>query len=187
MCRSMRSPATFMLAVRFHLFLAAVLTLHILLLAGIRVASRPRASGRSAGLALALVALVVCASRSRRRHLDREIRRARLGAPVGFGPSAVAIQDGGWLQTHVITAHVAIGSLILATSRRARAVCPATAGRRRVAAASRSRANWRLPYESPHDYTPASHSRAHAARAAGSRALPTTSSSPSRGSSCWSW
>jgi hypothetical protein len=28
----------------------------------------------------------------------------------------VAIQDGGWLQTHVITAHVALGSLLFATS-----------------------------------------------------------------------
>jgi hypothetical protein len=26
-----------------------------------------------------------------------------------------AIQDGGWLQTHVITAHVAVGSLLLVT------------------------------------------------------------------------
>jgi cytochrome c oxidase assembly protein subunit 15 len=29
---------------------------------------------------------------------------------------AVAVQDGGWLQTHIITAHVAVGSLLLATS-----------------------------------------------------------------------
>ena len=27
-----------------------------------------------------------------------------------------AIQDGGWLQTHIVTAHVAVGSLILITS-----------------------------------------------------------------------
>ena len=31
-------------------------------------------------------------------------------------PRTVAIQDGGALQTHVITAHVAVGSLLLATS-----------------------------------------------------------------------
>jgi cytochrome c oxidase assembly protein subunit 15 len=33
---------------------------------------------------------------------------------VSTGP--VAVQDGGWLQTHIITAHVAVGSLLLATS-----------------------------------------------------------------------
>ena len=30
--------------------------------------------------------------------------------------SGMTIQDGGWLQTHIITAHVAAGSLLLATS-----------------------------------------------------------------------
>jgi hypothetical protein len=37
-------------------------------------------------------------------------------APAWVVASRASIHDGGWLQTHVITAHVAVGSLLLATS-----------------------------------------------------------------------
>jgi hypothetical protein len=37
-------------------------------------------------------------------------------APSWLIPGQAAVQDGGWLQTHIITGHVAVGSLMLATS-----------------------------------------------------------------------
>jgi hypothetical protein len=37
-------------------------------------------------------------------------------APAWISAWRGAVQEGGWLQTHVITAHVAVGSLLLATS-----------------------------------------------------------------------
>ena len=106
-------------------------------------------------------------------------------AAVGSRHAAVAIQDGGWLQTHIITAHVAIGSLILATSVAHRAVRPAAAGRRRRRRGRSSRARIggrrmsRVTTTAGVVARPSARSRA----AAGSRASAITSSSPSRGSS----
>jgi hypothetical protein len=37
-------------------------------------------------------------------------------APAWVSPGPSALAEGGWLQTHVITAHVAVGSLLFATS-----------------------------------------------------------------------
>jgi cytochrome c oxidase assembly protein subunit 15 len=37
-------------------------------------------------------------------------------APAWIASGRAAIEDGGWLQTHIITAHVAVGSLMLAAS-----------------------------------------------------------------------
>ena len=79
--------------------------------------------GRSTGLALALCGADRRAGAAGRRHLDREVRRARLGRAIGCRSTDARIQADGWLQTHVITAHVAVGSLLLVTSRRAGALC----------------------------------------------------------------
>ena len=151
MCRSMREPGAFLLAVRFHLFLAGVLTLHIVLLVGLVLsrARHVRPLGRLAGM---LVGLVVVQLAARRGHLDREVCGAGLGERLDFQQPSVAIRDGGWLQTHIITAHVATGSLMLGTS-----VALALYAHRLLsgAAAARhasARRDWRRPYESDHDY-----------------------------------
>jgi heme a synthase len=107
-------PSTFSLAVRWHLFLAAVLTIHILLLAAFVFVSARRIQPL-AGLAWALLALVGC-----QVALGAGTWIVKYSVPAWaaqwIGPSSVAIQDGGSLQTHVITAHVAIGSLIFGMS-----------------------------------------------------------------------
>lgn len=107
-------PSTFMHAVKGHLYLAAVLALHILALACL-VQSRARGVQPLSRLSLALVGLLFV--------------QAALGAGTWIvkfavpswavsiiGTQQVAVREGSWLQTHVITAHVATGSLILATS-----------------------------------------------------------------------
>jgi cytochrome c oxidase assembly protein subunit 15 len=107
-------PSTFILAVKSHLFLAAVLTIHILLLAAFVLVSARRIQPL-AGLAWALLALDVC-----QVALGAGTWVVKYSVPAWasdwINPSSVAIQDGGSLQTHVITAHVAIGSLIFGTS-----------------------------------------------------------------------
>lgn len=106
-------PGAFVLAVRFHLFLAAVLALHIVLLAALVVT---RAWVRPLGrLALALAGLLML-----QVALGAATWVVKFAIPTWASgwisaPSA-AIQEGGWLQTHIITAHVAIGSLLFGTS-----------------------------------------------------------------------
>jgi heme a synthase len=107
-------PTTFALAVRFHLFVAAVLILHIAVLTYL-VLRRARGVRPLGRLSLGLVGLATA--------------QLLLGAATWFvkfsipawasgwiSAPNVAIQEGGWLQTHIITAHVATGSLLLATS-----------------------------------------------------------------------
>jgi cytochrome c oxidase assembly protein subunit 15 len=107
-------PATFALAVRFHLFLAAVLTLHVTALVGL-VWFRARRVQPLGGLAGLLAGLLVA-----QLGLGAGTWIVKFAAPswaprwVSLGTSAV--QEGGPLQTHVITAHVAVGSLLLVTS-----------------------------------------------------------------------
>jgi heme a synthase len=107
-------PTKFVHAVRFHLFLAAVLTLHIAILAWL-VIRHARNTPPLCGLASILAGLVLV-----QLALGAGTWVVKFAAPT-WAPAWVsagraAIQDGGWLQTHVITAHVAVGSLLLATS-----------------------------------------------------------------------
>jgi cytochrome c oxidase assembly protein subunit 15 len=104
-------PATFAMAVRFHLFLAAILSLHVVLL----VISILRRARPLAGFAWTLVALLLV-----QISLGAGTWIVKFAVPT-WAPQWVslgnaAVQDGGWLQTHVITAHVAVGSLLLVTS-----------------------------------------------------------------------
>jgi heme a synthase len=107
-------PTTFMLAVRSHLFLAAVLTIHILLLAGLVMfrARHVQPLERLAWILLVLVGLQIL--------LGAGTWIVKFAVPAWaagwISTQPIPVQDGGWLQTHIVTAHVAIGSLILATS-----------------------------------------------------------------------
>jgi cytochrome c oxidase assembly protein subunit 15 len=107
-------PGTFALAVHFHLFLAAIVTFHIVMLVCL-VLRYARCVPPLAVFAWMLAALLTL--------------QLALGAGTWFVKfslptwaagwvkvSTAPIQDGGWLQTHVITAHVAVGSLLLVTS-----------------------------------------------------------------------
>jgi cytochrome c oxidase assembly protein subunit 15 len=107
-------PATFAMAVRFHLFLAAIVTLHIALLIWL-VLSRARSIKPLAGLAIILGALVMV-----QLALGAATWIVKFSVPNWASSviptGSVAIQEGGWLQTHIITAHVAVGSLLFVTS-----------------------------------------------------------------------
>jgi len=107
-------PTTFVHAVRFHLFLAAILALHIAMLTASvlrRVRSVQPLSGLACGLA---VLLVVQLSLGGATWIVKFA--APSWAPIWVSTGRAAVQDGGWLQTHVITGHVAVGSLLLAVS-----------------------------------------------------------------------
>jgi cytochrome c oxidase assembly protein subunit 15 len=105
-------PATFMHAVKGHLYLAAIFALHILALAWL-VQTRAQGVRPLGRLSLALVGLLFI-----QVALGAGTWIVKFALPawaVGIiGSQRVAVQEGGWLQTHVITAHVATGSLILA-------------------------------------------------------------------------
>jgi cytochrome c oxidase assembly protein subunit 15 len=109
-------PAAFATAVRFHLLMAGILTLHILLL--VWSIGRHFRNVRPLGsLALVLSGLLVG-----QLVLGAATWIVKYSVPawaeawLPIRRSASAIVDGGWLQTHVVTGHVAIGSLILATT-----------------------------------------------------------------------
>ena len=107
-------PGAFLLAVKFHLFLAGILTLHIVLLVGFVLsrALHSRPLGRLAGILIGLVVLQLV--------LGAATWIVKYSVPYWatgwISNSAVVIRDGGWLQTHVITAHVAIGSALFGTT-----------------------------------------------------------------------
>ncbi len=104
-------PDTFALAVKFHLFLAAILALHIVSVAWI-VWTRARYIHPLPGLALSLLALLVV-----QVGLGASTWIVKFAVPTWangwISPQSVAVLQGGWTQTHIITAHVATGSLIL--------------------------------------------------------------------------
>ncbi len=106
-------PTTFALAVRFHLFLAGIVTLHIMLLASM-VFVHAHDATRVLRLTACLLALVAV-----QLALGAGTWIVKFSVPAWassiISPSA-AVQEGGWLQTHIITAHVAVGSLLLVTS-----------------------------------------------------------------------
>lgn len=109
-------PATFALAVRFHLVMAGILSLHVLFLVWsiARHFRRVRPIGRLAGILGALLIAQLA--------LGAATWMVKYSTPVWaeawlpFGSSGSAIVDGSWLQTHVVTGHVAVGSLLLATT-----------------------------------------------------------------------
>jgi len=107
-------PDTFVLAVRFHLILGAVLTLHVGFL-GWLVGSHARGIRPLFGYGILLPVLLLL--------------QLGLGAgtwvlkfaPPAWAPTwtsiaASAVPEGGWVETHIVTAHVAVGSLILGVS-----------------------------------------------------------------------
>jgi cytochrome c oxidase assembly protein subunit 15 len=107
-------PAAFMLAVRFHLFMAGVLALQVLVLAG-SVIRHFRAVRPLVRLVLALCGLIAL-----QLVLGAGTWIVKFAVPAWAAPwlpfSAFAIQAEGWIETNIITAHVAVGSLLLATS-----------------------------------------------------------------------
>jgi cytochrome c oxidase assembly protein subunit 15 len=106
-------PATFFLATKLHLTMAAILTLHIVMLVLSTIANV--ASPLLGRLAIALGGLLFV-----QLLLGAGTWVVKYAVPswteslIPFSRSAIV--DGGWLQTHVVTAHVAVGSLLLATS-----------------------------------------------------------------------
>ncbi len=107
-------PGTFMLAANSHLFLAVVLTLHILLLSAL-VLFKLRHTRPINRLAAALLLLVCC-----QLLLGLATWMEKFGTPTWaagwMSTHSAPVREGGWLQTHVITAHVATGSLLLVTA-----------------------------------------------------------------------
>jgi cytochrome c oxidase assembly protein subunit 15 len=106
-------PTTFALAVKFHLFLAAILSLHVAVLVWLIV--RRVGLWPLNGLAWALAGLLTL-----QLTLGAKTWLVKYSVPywaAGWFPAIEApIQDGGALQTHIVTAHMAVGSLLLATS-----------------------------------------------------------------------
>lgn len=107
-------PAAFLLAVKFHLFLAGVLTLHIIVLVWLVMfrARRQRPLGR---LAIILISFVFV-----QLLLGIATWMEKYSVP-GWASDWIShpnmvIRDGGWMQTNIITAHVATGSAILGTA-----------------------------------------------------------------------
>jgi cytochrome c oxidase assembly protein subunit 15 len=109
-----RSPTAFMGAVHAHLTMAAVVTVDAMVLAWL-VHRHVRSVKPLSRLALTLVGLIAI-----QLLLGVATWIVRFSVPVwasDWWPGGVpSVQAGGWLQTHVITAHVAGGSLLLATS-----------------------------------------------------------------------
>ncbi|MEX2093319.1 MAG: COX15/CtaA family protein [Pirellulales bacterium] len=107
-------PSAFLLAVRFHLFMAGALVLHVLVLAW-SVVRHFRAVRPLYRLVLALCGLITV-----QLLLGAATWVAKFAMPAWAATwmphDGYAIQADGWLETHIITAHVAVGSLLLATS-----------------------------------------------------------------------
>lgn len=107
-------PGTFALAVRFHMAMAAVLTIHVALVLWLihrnfrQVASLNR-------LALLLGTLIVA-----QVLLGMATYVVKFAVPMfilsRWPDAAITVQAGGWWQTHIVTAHVAVGSALLGTS-----------------------------------------------------------------------
>jgi cytochrome c oxidase assembly protein subunit 15 len=107
-------PAAFLLAVKSHLFLAGVLTLHIVLLVGLVLfhARQQRPLGRLAIMlgSLVFVQLLLGVATWMEKYSVPSWASDWISHP------SMVIRDGGWMQTNIITAHVATGSAILGTA-----------------------------------------------------------------------
>jgi cytochrome c oxidase assembly protein subunit 15 len=107
-------PTAFLHAIRFHLFLAGVLVLHVVLLAWL-VARHFRKVRPLNWLTAGLMCLILV-----QVMLGGATWIAKFAVPAwatGLVPhDGYTIQADGWLQTHIITAHVAVGSLLLVTA-----------------------------------------------------------------------
>jgi cytochrome c oxidase assembly protein subunit 15 len=107
-------PGTFALAVRAHLVLAGVLVLHVAALVW-STTRHLRGVRPLVGLSWALALLLfVQATLGATSWIVKYAIPAWAGPLVPFQPGTII--DGGWLQTHIVTAHMAVGSLLLATS-----------------------------------------------------------------------
>lgn len=108
------SPGTFRVIVFFHLLMAAVITAHVILLT---VQTWIVDSGNYALLktALVLIALVFF-----QLVLGAGTWVVSFSWPTWMSESAIAsgytIQSRGWVESNIVTAHVATGSLIVATA-----------------------------------------------------------------------
>jgi len=104
-------PGTFLLAVKLHLALAGILSLHVVALVWM-IVRHARPLGR--------FALLLCGVLVAQLALGAGTWIVKYSVPVWAGQivpfNRAAIVDGGWLQTHIVTAHVALGSLLLATT-----------------------------------------------------------------------
>jgi cytochrome c oxidase assembly protein subunit 15 len=102
-----------MLAVKLHLALAGVLSLHVVSL----IWSITRHLWRAPQLRR--LALLLGGVLTAQLVLGAGTWIVKFSTPDWAAPllpfSRGVIVDGGWLQTHMITAHVALGSLLLAT------------------------------------------------------------------------
>jgi heme A synthase len=106
-------PSTFSLAVRFHLLLAGVLALHVTMLTWLLL-RHCRSNRQLVWLSFSLVGLLVV-----QVALGAATWVVKYAVPAwatGWVPSNFANQAGSWLQTNIVTGHVAIGSLLLGTS-----------------------------------------------------------------------
>jgi cytochrome c oxidase assembly protein subunit 15 len=108
------SPGEFRFYAMFHLIVAALLTAHVVLL-GVRISrhfSDSRLLLRPALALVGLLAMQLC--------LGAGTWLTHYGPPSWLAGNAwlagYTVEAGSLLQTHVTTAHVAVGSLILATS-----------------------------------------------------------------------
>jgi cytochrome c oxidase assembly protein subunit 15 len=109
-------PATFSLAVNFHLAMAGILTLHVIMLVG-SILRHVRKVKPLGGLAAFLaVLLLVQMALGAGTWVVKYSVPAWVESWFSIAPARGANVYGGWLQTHVVTAHVAVGSLLLATS-----------------------------------------------------------------------
>jgi cytochrome c oxidase assembly protein subunit 15 len=106
-------PSTFELAAKLHLAMAAVLTLHVVMLVLSIVANvqSPLLGRLALGLGGLLFVQIL---------LGAGTWVAKYGVPSWAETIAPiprsAIVDGGLLQTHIVTAHVAVGSLLFAAA-----------------------------------------------------------------------
>jgi heme a synthase len=122
-------PGTFALAVRFHLLLAGVLVLHVALLTWL-VMRHFRQVRPLFWLTMSLVGLLAV-----QILLGASTWIVKYSVPAWaidwLPPNDFANTAGGWLQTNIVTGHVAIGSLLLGTS-----VATAILALRRLASAA---------------------------------------------------
>jgi heme a synthase len=102
--------------VHFHLFMAAVLTLHVVLLVVRAVRSSRTAAGSGFGVPAALLATAILAQLA----LGAGTWVVQFGFPQFVDPSLIpadfVLRSQSFAQLAITTAHVAFGSLILVTS-----------------------------------------------------------------------